>query len=71
MSKKDFGVLVLTLRENELVQIGDDVILTMEKMSIRQAKFIIRAPKDVSIKRLGRIGKTVNGIHHGDYDEKK
>lgn len=71
MSKKEFGVLVLTLRENELVQIGEDVILTMEKMSMRQAKFIIRAPKDILIKRLGKIGKTVTRLHHEGFNEEE
>jgi sRNA-binding carbon storage regulator CsrA len=69
MSKeKEFGSLAITMREGEVAQIGEEILVLVEKINQSKTMVVIRAPKDIKIFRLGRIGKQMKGKV---YDNKK
>lgn len=59
---KEYGHLALTLRVGDVVQVGPDSFIVIEKLGASKSLIIIRAPKEVQIKRLGKLGKDLKGI---------
>lgn len=49
--KKEFEVLILTRKTGESVKIGDDVTITITKLTSSRVRLGIEAPKDVLILR--------------------
>jgi len=47
------GTLVLTVKKNEMISIGDNIVITFKEYSFNQIRMAIVAPKSVKISRLG------------------
>jgi carbon storage regulator len=50
-------MLVLSRKRNEMIQIGDDIILKVVEISTRSVKIGIEAPDDVRVIRSELFGK--------------
>lgn len=50
-TKKDFGRLVISVKENMPLYIGDDIVLVLKKDHSNQIKVLIIAPKNLKIIR--------------------
>lgn len=50
------GKLVLTRRDGEVLHIGDDIVVTVEKSSVGYARLSIQAPANVKIMRAELLG---------------
>lgn len=56
------GILVISVRENEVVRIGDDVHITLKEAKRGESKLAIRAPKTKRIERMGVLDPWTNEI---------
>lgn len=56
------GTLVFTIKEGEVVTIGDDVQITMKRMDRKQARMTVKAPKSKKIQRLGFLNPWTNEV---------
>ena len=53
IENKKFGLLNLTIEDNEWLKIGDDVFIKVVKEpGVRKFRFAIKAPKEIKILRM-------------------
>jgi sRNA-binding carbon storage regulator CsrA len=56
--KKEYGSLMISVKENGIVMVGDEILISWKKRSgTDQISLLIRAPKNLHVKRLETIDK--------------
>lgn len=55
------GFLVLSRNKNESVMIGDDIEVTVTKISYDRVKLMFRAPKDIPVNRK-EVWENINNL---------
>lgn len=51
------GALCLTLYHNDMIKIGDDIVVTAKKYKANQIRLCVSAPKELRIKRVGTFNE--------------
>lgn len=51
--KSGIGNLCLTLKDNEMFSIGDNITITVKQYSFKQIRISIQAPQNIRIERKG------------------